>query len=76
MCTPGGFDDGMDIMFDDLTPEAQQRLLDLAGIDSPKEANWDIFPVAEVVFDYESGDDECGCDSCEGNSCESCDCGE
>jgi hypothetical protein len=40
-----------EIYFDDLTPEAQQRLLVAFGIKSPDEMNWNnrIFPVATVV---------------------------
>lgn len=44
-----------EIYFDDLTPEAQQRLLEAFGIESPDEMNWNnrIFPVATVVKDEE-----------------------
>ena len=38
----------MKIMFEDLTYEAQVRLLDEAGISSPVEMNWHIQPVAVV----------------------------
>ena len=37
-----------EIRFEDLTEKAQYQLLKFAGIDSPLEANWDIFPVAYV----------------------------
>lgn len=44
-----------EIYFDDLTPEAQQRLLEAFGIESPDEMNWNdrIFPVATAVKDEE-----------------------
>lgn len=35
----------MKIMFDDLTYEAQVMLLSEAGVSSPKEMKWAIFPV-------------------------------
>jgi hypothetical protein len=38
----------MRIMFEDLTYEAQVRLLDEAGISSPVEMRWHILPVAFV----------------------------
>ena len=47
----------MEIMFDDLTPEAQERLLNEAGVSSPKDMDWDTIPVA--VVDLIEQDDEC-----------------
>ena len=41
----------MKIMFDDLTYEAQVRLLSEVGVSSPKEMRWDIFSVAVVEFE-------------------------
>ncbi len=41
----------MKIMFEDLTYEAQVRLLSEVGVSSPKEMKWDIFPVAVVEFE-------------------------
>lgn len=38
----------MKIMFEDLTYEAQVRLLDEAGISSPVEMKWHILPIAVV----------------------------
>jgi hypothetical protein len=35
----------MKIMFDDLTYEAQVMLLSDAGVSSPTEIKWDIFPL-------------------------------
>jgi hypothetical protein len=43
----------MKIMFEDLTYEAQMRLLDEAGVESPNEMRWHIMPVAVVDFDKE-----------------------
>ena len=44
-----------ELFFSDLTPEAQQRLLDTVGIKDPKEANWDmdIFPI--TILEFEDG---------------------
>jgi len=39
------------IMFEDLTYEAQVRLLNEADVSSPKEMKWHIFPVAVVEFE-------------------------
>ena len=38
----------MKIMFDDLTYEAQVRLLDEAGVSSPVEMRWHVLPIAVV----------------------------
>lgn len=59
----------MEIYFDNLKEETQKELLDNAGISSPEEANWDVFPVAvvetenmlhdkavEIMCDYLDGD--------------------
>lgn len=45
----------MEIYFSDLTPEAQKRALEAAGIEDPKEANWDmdIIPIAIASFESE-----------------------
>lgn len=40
-------------MFEDLTYEAQRRLLDEAGIESPVEVGWDINPVSVIDLDKE-----------------------
>jgi len=37
-----------EIMFDDLTEDAQKRLLEAFNT-APEEENWDIFPIAELV---------------------------
>ena len=39
-----------EIMFSDLKPTAQEKLLRIAGICDPKEANWDVFPVSVISF--------------------------
>ena len=46
----------MEMMFGDLTPEAQRRLLEEAGVSTPEEMHWDEFPVA--VVDLEADDAE------------------
>ena len=38
----------MEIMFDDLTEDAQKRLLDEAGVSKPEDMHWDEIPVAIV----------------------------
>lgn len=50
----------MEIMFDDLTPEAQEKLLDEACVSRPEDMYWDEVPVAVVEFiddDYIDDDD-------------------
>jgi len=44
----------MKIMFEDLTCEAQKRLLAEVGVKSPTEMGWDIIPVAVVDFDKDA----------------------
>jgi len=39
------------IMFEDLTYEAQVRLLNEADVSSPKEMKWHILPVAVAEFE-------------------------
>lgn len=39
----------VEIMFSDLTREAQLNLLDAAGLVSPEDANWDVVPIAVVT---------------------------
>ena len=41
----------MRIMFDDLSEDAQRRLLAEAGIKSPEEVGWDVEPIAIVDFE-------------------------
>ena len=35
----------LEIYFRDLMPEAQKAVLELFGITSPKDTNWDSFPI-------------------------------
>ena len=37
--------DTLEIYFRDLNPDAQQAVLQLFGIESPDEANWEFFPL-------------------------------
>ena len=48
----------MEIMFDDLTEDAQRRLLKEANVNSPEEMDWDTMPVAEVRFDQDDREDD------------------
>ena len=48
----------MEIMFDDLTYDAQKRLLKEAGVTAPKDMNWDEVPVAVVEFEKDENDSE------------------
>ena len=42
----------VEIYFDDLTPSAQKKVLKEAGIADPKEANWNIFPIATYEIEH------------------------
>jgi hypothetical protein len=44
----------MEIMFDDLIPEAQEKLLKEAGISTPEEMGWDENPIAFVDLEEEN----------------------
>ncbi len=46
-----------EIYFSDLTPEAQERALEAAGIKDPKEANWDLNIVPIAIATFEPSDD-------------------
>ena len=46
----------MEIMFDDLNPKAQKRLLEEAGVSKPEDMHWDEVPVAIVEFREDVGD--------------------
>lgn len=51
--------DTFEIMYHDLTPEAQSRFLVFVGLETAVDGNYDIYPIA--VFDRpvnEHGDDE------------------
>lgn len=47
----------LELYYDDLTPEAQARLLDTVGIKSPTEMNWDVFPITVISFEEEEEDE-------------------
>lgn len=38
----------VEIYFDDLTEKCQKEILEVFGIDDPKEMNWDVMPIAEI----------------------------
>ena len=40
----------MEIMFEDLTPQAQERLLEEAGVSKPEDMHWDKVPIAVAEF--------------------------
>ena len=44
----------IEIYFDDLTEEAQKKVLECAGIEDPAEANWDVFPIFELEYELET----------------------
>jgi hypothetical protein len=48
----------MEIMFDDLNPEAQERLLEEFGLSSPEEMDWDTSPIAIVEMKDSDDADE------------------
>ena len=43
-----------EIMFDDLTPTAQDAYLEAAGLESAADGNFDIMPIAIVDIEIES----------------------
>jgi len=43
----------VEIYYGDLSDEKQEELLEAHGIESPDEANWDVFPVATASADPE-----------------------
>ena len=43
----------IEIYFSDLIPATQAELLAAANISSPKEANWDVFPLFELETEVE-----------------------
>jgi len=42
-----------EIMFDDLTEEAQQRFLEFQGLEDSADGNYDIVPIAIVELEDE-----------------------
>jgi len=52
-------DDVFEIMFYDLTPEAQARFLDFVGLENAAAGNYDAWPIATIDRPVpEQGDDE------------------
>ena len=47
-----------ELFYDDLTPEAQERLLETAGLESPSDMNWDVLPIDVFVVAVPDGDEE------------------
>ena len=41
----------IEIYFYDLNEEKQAELLEAAGLSSPKDANWDVMPIAVVPLE-------------------------
>ena len=48
----------LEIYFQDLTPEAQNAALELYEIESPKDANWDSFPIFTLEVVETNGQDQ------------------
>ena len=48
ICIPSTSAEEMEICFTDLTPEAQQRVLNFLKIKNPEEANLDVFPLTTI----------------------------
>lgn len=40
-----------ELYFTDLTEEAQKELLEKAGVESPEDMNWDVFPITTIEFE-------------------------
>jgi len=40
-----------EIMFDDLTEEAQQRFLEFQGLEDPKDGNYEVVPIAVIELE-------------------------
>ncbi len=41
----------IEIMWTDLTEDAQNRIKEALGISDPKEMNWDVFPVTSYFYE-------------------------
>ncbi len=49
-----------EVMFDDLTEEAQRRFLEFQGLGDSKDGNYDIVPIAVIELEDDSLDsDDC-----------------
>ncbi len=49
-----------EIMFDDLKPEAQQKLLEFEGVQSPSDCNYEIVPVCVLERDDQGMEEQGG----------------
>ena len=49
-----------EIMFDDLTAEAQQKLLEFEGVQSPSDCNYEIVPVCILERDDQGMEEQGG----------------
>lgn len=47
----------MNIYFDDFKPEVQEKILKFLNIKSPEERNYDIFPIFNLLEEYDYEDD-------------------
>ncbi len=47
----------IDIYFHDLKEDVQQDVLEAAGVKTPEEMNWDVFPLTTIEFG-ESDDED------------------
>lgn len=43
----------VEIFYDDLNEEAQERVLEAAGVEDPDDMNWDTMPLTIVEFEEE-----------------------
>lgn len=41
----------IEIYFSDLNEDMQKKLLEEAGVESPEDMNWDVFPIAVVPIE-------------------------
>ena len=48
-------DNTLEIYFRDFLPETQSAILEAAGIQDPKDANWDLIPITILSFEAEEG---------------------
>lgn len=39
----------VELYFENVDNQTQQKLLNEAGIDNPEEANWDVLPIATIT---------------------------
>lgn len=48
----------MEILYSDLTPEAQKRYLEVNGVSDASELNWEVSPIAIVEVEVEENPDQ------------------